>query len=199
MKNNLLKEIKNIKKLMGLNEATDQECVDQLEDANYAVISPTEINYRVDACIKKENIKCVTDWLNNEGIPNTYNNYNGLCYVQVVSQTTVKPGTQRIPDEFWLFWENYDVTRVTSFETPKDDAVLKKQMGQYQIKGKYKCDGNNLEYYDMRYYGSYPVDKYNTSDIEKTSDYNVEINGTTHKISSTVIDKETFTKDHFTY
>ena len=151
MKNNLLKEIKNIKKLMGLNEdSSNEECAAQLEDANYTVISPLDKKFSAEACIKKENIKCVVDWLNNEGIPNTYNNSNGLCYVQVVSKKTVKPGVQRVPKWFWLFWENYDVTHINTYDNAKIDGIGN-LWGQYHYIGKYECNGNDLKYTEMKY------------------------------------------------
>ena len=42
MKNDIKKEISNIQRLIKLNESTNSECEDQLEDDGYLVYNPNE-------------------------------------------------------------------------------------------------------------------------------------------------------------
>ena len=73
MKNNLLTEIKNIKNLMGLNEDSNQECEKQLEDAGYTVYNRTELKTMDINCGENEKIKCVKEWLDDNGISSFIN------------------------------------------------------------------------------------------------------------------------------
>jgi len=172
MKNNLLTEIKHIKHLMGLNETDNQECEKQLEKAGYVVYNKTEQLTQVEGCQNKERIKCVKDWLEDNGISNdkiTINKHKGYCYIRVqpsdVITHTVDGVESKIKKKTYTFWENGDVTYIRTFDVVQtydeggDDEM---KISQSQFKGKYDCSGSDLKWENMIYIGSYKFNNFST-------------------------------------
>lgn len=163
MKNNLLTEITHIKKLMGINEASNDACESQLEDDGWVVYSPTEQVGQVEACEGKQKIKCVKEWMENNGVDDnkiTVDAYKGACYLMFKSSTNIKLGDIETPDETWLFWQSGDLSHINTFGVKQDIPTEGKSYGQYHYSGKFECDGNDLKSKDMKYLGVYEVDKY---------------------------------------
>jgi len=163
MKNNLLTEIKNIKNLMGLNEISNQEAEEQLEDAGYTVYNRTELKTMDINCGENESIKCVKEWLDGNGISSSdYRTakYRGLCYIVVRSPDTVThtvgSDNKTIKKKTWSFWDNGDITYIRSFDVVQSgstDTTIK--YSQVQFKGKYECNGTELKYENLKYQGVY--------------------------------------------
>lgn len=163
MKNNLLTEIKNIKSLMGLNEISNTEAEKQLEDDGYEVYNRTELKNMDLKCGENEKIKCVKEWLDDNGISSSdYRTakYRGLCYISVRSPSTVThtvgSDNKKIKKRTWSFWDNGDVTYIRSFDVVQSgatDTTIK--YSQVQFKGKYECNGTELKYENLKYQGVY--------------------------------------------
>ena len=163
MKNNLLTEIERIKDIMFLNEVSNQECEKQLEDDGYIVYNRTEQLTQVDECNTKSNIKCVMEWLDDNGISSSdyrTDKHMGLCYIFVESTSTVThtvgSDTKEYKKKKWVFWDNGDVTYIRGFDVVQSgatDSTIK--YSQVQFKGKYECDGTELKYENLRYQGVY--------------------------------------------
>ena len=163
MKNNLLTEIKNIKNLMGLNEISNQEAEKQLEDAGYEVYNRTELKTMDINCGEDEKIKCVKEWLDDNGISSSdYRTakHRGLCFIVVRSPSTVThtvgSDNKTIKKRTWSFWDNGDVTYIRSFDVVQSGTTDTSIMySQAQFKGKYECDGTELKYENLKYQGVY--------------------------------------------
>lgn len=159
MKNNLLTEITHIKKLMGLTESSNEECEQQLEKAGYRVYSTYEQKKLDLDCESNEKIKCVKEWLDNNGISTsnyTIGKYRGFCYIMVQSDSSINQDGKNIKEKTWTFWNNGDVTSIKTFpilQVDTEDANLK--YSQVQYKGKYECDSSTLSWNNLRYQGVY--------------------------------------------
>ena len=172
MKNNLLTEIKHIKHLMGLNETDNQECEKQLEKVGYIVYNKTEQLTQVEGCQNKESIKCVKDWLEDNGISNdkiTINKHKGYCYIRVqpsdVITHTVDGVESKIKKKTFTFWENGDVSYIRTFDvvqTYDEGGNDEMKISQSQFKGKYDCSGSDLKVENMIYIGSYKFNNFST-------------------------------------
>ena len=176
MKNNLLTEIKHIKHLMGLNEADNQECEDQLEKDGYVVYSPNEQKDNLSACAGKQKIKCVKDWMDENNIDSntiTIDSYKGICYLAYRSDDYLQLGSQETPNITWIFWENGDLSHINTFSVAQkpDSSKPNENWGQYQYKGTFECDGNELKSVNMKYIGVYAVDNY--SELVKNKEFKV--------------------------
>jgi hypothetical protein len=163
MKNNLLTEIKNIKNLMGLNEITNLEAEEQLEDAGYTVYNRTELKTMDINCGENELIKCVKEWLDDNGISSSdYRTakHRGLCFIVVRSPSTVThtvgSDNKTIKKRTLSFWDNGDFTYIRSFDFVQSGTTDTSIMySQVQFKGKYECDGTELKYENVKYQGVY--------------------------------------------
>ena len=195
MKNNLLTEIKNIKNLMGLNEDSNQDCYKQLKGAGYEVYNRTELKNMDLKCGENEKIKCVKEWLDDNGISSSdYRTakHRGLCYIVVRSPDTVThtvgSDNKTIKKKTWSFWDNGDITYIRSFDVVQSgatDTTIK--YSQVQFKGKYECNGTELKYENLKYQGvykfgdtsklirsvpnTYMTKKSNGSDDDRLADY----------------------------
>lgn len=169
MRNNLLLEINNMKRLMGINESSDAECENQLELAGYRVYSPSELRDIDEGCEEKTNIKCVIEWLNDNGIDSSryrVGKYRSLCYLLVQSEDTVNQSGKTLNKKNWTFWDNGDVTVILSFTNLQiDPDDTNKKYSQAQYKGKYDCNGSDFSWSDLRFEGVYEFKKYD--DLEK--------------------------------
>lgn len=177
MKNNLLLEIEHMKKLMGLNEASNQECEKQLEKAGYQVYNKTELKDMDIGCKEKPMIKCVTEWLTENGFSEddyTPSIHKGYCYILVQSDTEI---THEVEDKktvikarTWVFWDNGDVTYIRTFDALQKDTEEDpvQNYSQAQYKGKYTCEDNTIKVKDMDYIGAYKFnDTKNISKLRK--------------------------------
>jgi hypothetical protein len=148
---------------MGLNEISNQEAEKQLEDAGYEVYNRTELKTMDINCGENEKIKCVKEWLDDNGISSSdYRTakYRGLCYIAVRSPSTVThtvgSDNKKIKKKTWSFWDNGDITFIYSFvvvQSGATDTTIK--YSQVQFKGKYECDGTELKYENLKYQGVY--------------------------------------------
>jgi hypothetical protein len=169
MKNNLLTEIKHIKHLMGLNEANNQECEKQLEDAGYVVYNKTELKTMDADCENNKNIKCVKKWMDDNGIDSSryrISKHMGICYLVVQSEDkithTVGTKSKEINKRTYAFWDNGDITYVRTFDeiqTDTEDDNIK--YSQVQFKGKYECDGSDIKWKGLNYQGVYNFNNFN--------------------------------------
>ncbi len=159
MKNNLLTEITHIKKLMGLTESSNEECEQQLEKAGYRVYSNYEQKQLDLDCESNEKIKCVKEWLDNNGISTSnysIGKYRGFCYIMVQSNDSITQDGKAIKKKTHTFWSNGDTTYIRTFDVlqiDNDDSDLK--YSQFQFKGKYECNGSDFNYNNMFYQGVY--------------------------------------------
>jgi hypothetical protein len=163
MKNNLLTEITHIKKLMGINESTDQECEEQLEKAGYIVYNPREQKNIDLGCEEKEKIKCVKTWLDNNGISSSnyrVGKYKSFCYILVDSNDSINQDGENLKKKTWTFWDNGDVLYIRTFDTLQTNPDNNLKYSQVQYKGKYKCEGSDLKWEDLNYEGVYEFKKY---------------------------------------
>ena len=144
MKNNLLTEIKNIKSLMGLNEDSNQDCYKQLKGAGYEVYNRTELKNMDLKCGENEKIKCVKEWLDDNGISSSdYRTakHRGLCFIVVRSPSTVThtvgSDNKTIKKRTLSFWDNGDFTYIRSFDFIQSGTTDTSIMySQVQFKGK---------------------------------------------------------------
>jgi len=177
MKNNILKEVKHIKHLMGLNENSNDDCEKQLEDDGYVVYNRTELQKRDDDCGDATGIKCVIKWLVDNGFDkSTYrtSKHGGICYLSVRSDDTIDHDGVNIKKRTWTFWENGDVTYIRTFDVVQIDVDTPTiKYSQVQFKGKYECDNTELKYTNLKYQGVYKLG--NTSSMVKiTGDFDVK-------------------------
>ena len=188
MKNNLLVEIQHMKKLMGLNETSNQECEAQLEKAGYVVYNRTEIKDTNLKCQSNPIIKCVSEWLDNNGYNNNYKvkKWKSYCYVVVQSAADIthnKDGKSKtINAKTYTFWDNGDVTYIRTYpDLQKKDEDTFYSQGQW--KGKFKCvDKNEIQITGLRYEGMY---KFNDLSVLIKEPKEFEItkpNGTTEEV-----------------
>ena len=159
MKNNLLTEITHIKKLMGLTESSNEECEQQLEKAGYRVYSNYEQKQLDLDCESNEKIKCVKEWLDNNGISTSnysIGKYRGFCYIMVQSDTSIDQDGKKIKKKTWTFWSNGDVTYIRTFDVLQEDTDNSNiKYSQSQYKGKYECNGSDFKWNNMFYQGVY--------------------------------------------
>jgi hypothetical protein len=168
MKNNLLTEIKHIKHLMGLNEANNQECEKQLEDAGYVVYNRVELQKMDADCEERPKIKCVKKWLDDNNIKNySIGKHAGICYIVAQSENkithTVGTKSKEIYKKTYAFWDNGDITYVSTFDVLQkwnEGESDEKTLSQVQFKGKYVCGGSDINFENVTYQGVYEFDKY---------------------------------------
>jgi len=169
MKNNLLTEIKHIKHLMGLNEANNQECEKQLEDAGYVVYNRVELKKMDADCEERPKIKCVKKWLDDNNIENySIGKHSGICYIVTQSDDkithTVGTKSKEINKKTYAFWDNGDITYIRTFDVVQkwnEGEADEKMLSQVQFKGKYECDGSDINFENVRYQGVYEFNNYN--------------------------------------
>ncbi len=169
MKNNLLTEIKHIKHLMGINEANNQECEKQLEDAGYVVYNKVELKTLDAGCEEQTKIKCVKKWLDDNNIENySIGKHTGRCYIVAQSEDiithTVGTKSKDINKKTYAFWDNGDITYIRTFDVIQkwnEGDSDEKTLSQVQFKGKYECDGSDINYKDFKYEGVYEFNKHN--------------------------------------
>ena len=179
MKNNLLTEIERIKDIMFLNESSNQECEAQLEKDGYIVYNSTELKTMDVDCGDKDTIKCVKEWFDENGVDSSQyriGKHEGLCYIIMQSKKKIEHkvgnSSKSLAKKTWAFWENNDVTFIQTFDiiqtgTTDTNVVY----SQAQFKGKYKCDGSDLQYENLWYQGVYEVNK--TDKLNKIDGSNV--------------------------
>jgi hypothetical protein len=164
MKNSLITEIQHIKKLMGINESSNEECEDQLEKDGYIVYNPTEQKNIKIGCEEKEKIKCIKKWLGDNGISSSnysIGKHKSYCYLIVESTDSINQDGENLKKKIWTFWDNGDVTYIRTFDVLQTDTTnTNLKYSQVQYKGKYECDGSDLKWKDLEYEGVYEFKKY---------------------------------------
>jgi hypothetical protein len=164
MKNNLLLEIEHMKKLMGLNEASNQECEKQLEKAGYQVYNRTELKSMDIGCKEKPMIKCVIEWLTENGFSEddyTVSTHKGYCYLLIQSDNLISHELDgkktQIKARTWTFWDNGDVTYIRTFDDLQkdEDEDPTVHYAQAQYKGKYTCEDDTIKNKNMSFLGMY--------------------------------------------
>jgi len=181
MKNNLLTEIERIKDIMFLNESSNQECEAQLEKDGYTVYNRTELLSQDDECTTKDNINCVKEWFDGNGVVTAsyrIGKVNGLCYLvyKTTEKRTNKYNTEEVtlPYKTYIFWGNSEVTVTYTLsqvhhkdmemdgEKPNENYIEKDDIiNQLMYKGNFGCDGDNIELDNMVYMGMYDLNKTN--------------------------------------
>lgn len=165
MKNNLLTEIKHIKSLMGINEDTNDECEEKLENDGYVVYNPKEQKGSVTACAGKKKIKCVKKWMDDNGVSEDdmeIGSFKNVCYLITRSNDKITMEGEELVNQTWIFWENGDLSHINTFSEKQipDAAKPNEIFGQYRYQGKFVCDGTDLKSENMRYIGVYNVSDY---------------------------------------
>lgn len=201
MKNNLITEIQHIKKLMGINESSNEECEDQLQKAGYIVYSKQELRDIDLGCEEKEKIKCVKKWMDDNGISSSryrIGKYKSYCYIVVQSDDSINQDGKKLKKKTWTFWDNGDVTAIVTFsnlQIDPSDSNLK--YSQVQYKGRYECDGSDLNWTDLKYQGVYEFGKYdNLKEIPGTYLINLP-DGTKVMVAKIIATNDTFEVYHF--
>lgn len=165
MKNNLLTEIKHIKSLMGINEDTNDECEDQLENDGYVVYNPKEQKGSVSACGGKKKIKCVKKWMDDNGVSEDdmeIGSFKNVCYLITRSSDKITIEGEELVDQTWIFWENGDLSHINTFSEKQipDPTKPNEIFGQFRFQGKFVCDETDLKWENMKYSGVYNVSDY---------------------------------------
>lgn len=202
MKNNLITEIQHIKKLMGINESSNDECEDQLEKAGYIVYSKSELRNIDLGCEEKEKIKCVKKWMDDNGISSSryrIGKYKSYCYIVVESVDSINQDGQNLKKKTWTFWDNGDVTYIRTFDVLQiDPSNTNLKYSQVQYKGKYECGGSDLKWTDLIYQGVYEFGKYDKM-VELPLSYMIKKSDGTDfaRVGLFASKNETFNTSHF--
>lgn len=172
MKRNLSNEIKNIKRLMFINEqVSDRDCKSQLEKSGYTVYTPDESGS--EDCMEIGNIKCSYNILSemnsiDVSIPPKYSN---LCRVKVTSKTVYKYNYKnkdyKYNKNYINFWQNGDFTLVVTISPEIYENLVNKEDVPFQMMytGKFECINDNIEITNLKPDSLYT--NFNTNEKEK--------------------------------
>lgn len=148
MKNNLIKETNKIKNLITILEGSDQECIDQLKNNGYKVLSPDEQIKDSSSCETDTNLKCVIEYLKNKGKTYKIGKYSGNCYVIYKGgQTFSYFGKNWFKDNI-TFWSNGTISYIGTFSTLQKLSDGK-EVFQFMYEGNYTCSTNALTFNNM--------------------------------------------------
>ena len=149
MKNNLVKETKKIKELINILEATDQECVDQLKNSGYKVLSPTEQIRDSSSCETDTKLKCVIDYLKSKSIPYKVGKHSGNCYILLKGGDTYTYFNKIWYENNVTFWSDGSMSYIGGFPALQ---VLSdgRKVFQYMYEGNYICS-NDVKYNNLKF------------------------------------------------
>tara|TARA_R110002020_G_scaffold475590_1_gene711139 strand:+ start:3136 stop:3792 length:657 start_codon:yes stop_codon:yes gene_type:complete len=163
MERNIITEIKNIKRLINILEATDTDCEKQLEDKGWVVDSPEERRLKgVDCGDPGTKLSCLLDYLDKEGVTKRLTTEHGQnCYTELWSNKTYKWGNQSFWSKYITFFESGHLNYVVVFD-PDHAPKLKPGTSdewvawQYMFRGNWKCDKTDpsdikIKFFNMRY------------------------------------------------
>jgi len=145
MKNNLLKEIKKIKGLINILENSEDDCVTQLRDSGYKVLSPEEAKLDVTTCESDTNIKCVIDYLNNKGKKyKVGKGKSGRCYLIYQGSPEFNHYGKKWYRVNLTFWSDGTFSYIGTFE--KLQTTSSGEYFQFMYEGSYTCDNTTIKF-----------------------------------------------------
>jgi hypothetical protein len=172
MKNNLIKETNKIKELITLLESNDQECVDQLKNSGYKVLSPDEQRTDSSSCESDTNLKCVIDYLKTKNLSYKVGKHSGNCYVIYKGgQTVTYFGKSWFKDNI-TFWSNGTISYIGTFSNLQKLADGR-EVFQVMYEGNYTCSSNAVTFNNMVY-----------SSIFANGETNKKISGVTFELKN---------------
>lgn len=167
MERNLLNELKNIKKLMYLNE-TNEDCEKQLEDAGYVVYNPDELKKTGMDCQDKPLLKCAKVLLDEKGIKYEINKFNNKCYliIKVGGERilTLDGKSKKFFKENITLWEDNTISYIATLSYPHNitsGPYINKNIVQFMYEGDFKCGNSGIFYDNLEYKGLFDFNDFN--------------------------------------
>jgi hypothetical protein len=163
MKNDIKKEISNIQRLIKLNESTNSECEDQLEDDGYLVYNPNEQKTLGVDCEEKPNIKRIRQMMEDGGISNAKvrKAAGGNCYIEFKHNEGFNYPKESGGTVFWnklylYFWENGEVSLIQAVDpTESRENVEGDKYFQFMYVGTYTIESGEIQIKNFEYDASF--------------------------------------------